>query len=237
MRVSTGVEGLDYILQGGLLPGRVYLVHGEPGTGKTTLGLHFLSAGEAGLLIAFAQTANQIRADASSLRLDLEEVRILDLTPPPEIFTKVQTYDVFSPAEVECEPLSQQISKAIEDLKPQRIFIDSFGQFRNLAADLFHHRRLAQSFFRFATSRGATLLVGSEDCDYARDVDGVIQLEFSHAGRGIRVTKFRGSDFHPGSHAMRLTGKGLQVPLARAGGSSESRPQQGEASRKPRVRS
>ena len=44
-RLSTGVSGLDEVLRGGLIPGRAYLVRGGPGTGKTTLGLHFLTAG------------------------------------------------------------------------------------------------------------------------------------------------------------------------------------------------
>src|SRR5262249_32662895 len=163
MRVSTGIEGLDYILHGGLLRGRTYLVQGEPGTGKTTLGFHFLSAGEAGLFITFAQTAERIRADAGSLHLKLDAVTILDLTPSPEVFSQVQTYDIFSPSEVDREPIHQQISKTIEEVRPKRIFVDSFGYFCSLASDAFIHRRLAQSFFRFATRHGATLIVSSED--------------------------------------------------------------------------
>jgi circadian clock protein KaiC len=213
MRVSTGVEGLDSILRGGLLPGRAYLVQGEPGTGKTTLGLHFLATQESGLLITFAQTAEHIRADAASLGLKLDAVRILDLTPPPEVFSEVQIYDIFSPAEVERAPVSREIAKAIEDHQAKRIFVDSLGHFRNLASDVFQRCRIAQSFFRFATQRGATLLVGAEDGECARDVDGVIQLEFSNERRSVRVTKFRGSDFLAGSHPMRLTGAGLQIPV------------------------
>jgi circadian clock protein KaiC len=216
MRVSTGIQGLDYILRGGLLAGRVYLVHGEPGTGKTTLGLHFVSGAEGGLLITFGQMAEHLRADAASLGLNIDQVTILDLTPPPETFAEMQTYDIFSPAEVEREPISRQISKVIEETKPQRIYVDSFAHFRDLATDPFHHRRLAQSFFRFATQHGATLVVGSHDRDCARDVDGVIHLAFSHEGRTIRVTKLRGSDFHAGHHPMRLTSAGLQVPLSAA---------------------
>src|SRR6185295_3319049 len=110
VRVPTGIAGLDYILRGGLLAGRVYLVYGEPGTGKTTLGLHFLSSGPAGpsepsgdggLLITFAQTAEHLRSDANALGLNIENVTILDLTPPPETFAEMQTYDVFSPGDVE----------------------------------------------------------------------------------------------------------------------------------------
>jgi circadian clock protein KaiC len=140
-------------------------------------------------------------------------VRILDLTPTPEVFSAMQTYDIFSPVEVEREPISQQIAKAFEELNPQRIFVDGFGMFRNLASDAFQHSRLVQSFFRFATRRGGTLIVASEDSECARYVDGVIELKFSREGRDIRVTKFRGSDFHEGCHPMRLTSSGLEISL------------------------
>ena len=39
---STGISGLDDVLQGGLTPDRMYLIDGTPGTGKNTLGLGFL---------------------------------------------------------------------------------------------------------------------------------------------------------------------------------------------------
>ena len=213
MRTSTGIDGLDHILHGGLLSGRVYLIHGGPGTGKTTLGLHFLSAGRNGLLVTFVQPAEQIRADAAALQLNLDHVKILDLTPPPEMFDEVRTYDIFLPTEVEREPISQQISQAITSQRPDRIFVDSFDYFRSLTTDQLHQRRFTQSFFRFATREGATLLVGSEDPYSACVVDGVIQLEVQEDQRSIRVTKLRGSDFLAGAHAMRLTNTGLDVPL------------------------
>lgn len=212
MRVSTGIHGLDHILSGGLLAGRVYLIHGEPGAGKTTLGLHFLSSGDDGLLISFGQSAEHIRDDAASLGFPIDHVAILDLTPPPGAFSQMHTYDIFSPVEVEREPISLQITQAISEKDPKRIFVDSFDYFRNLTADAFQYRRLTQSFFRFATLRGATVVLGSEDRECARDVDGVIDLDFSGEWRSIRVTKFRGSDFHAGYHPMRLTSAGLQIP-------------------------
>lgn len=216
MRLSTGIDGLDQVLHGGLLPGRSYLVHGEPGTGKTTLGLHFISSGEGGLLISFAQPAEQIKKDAASIGLTLDNVKILDLAPPAEAFAEIQTYDIFAPAEVEREPISQQMSKTIDEVQAQRIFVDSFGHFRNLAGDAFQHRRFAQAFFRFATRNGAVLVIGSEERSCAHDVDGVIELEFTQNGRSLRVQKYRGSDFQTGPHAMRLTSSGLQLPLQAA---------------------
>jgi archaellum biogenesis ATPase FlaH len=44
-RSTTGVPGLDDILNGGLLPHRLYLIDGDPGAGKTTLALQFLLEG------------------------------------------------------------------------------------------------------------------------------------------------------------------------------------------------
>ncbi len=219
MRVSTGIQGLDKILLGGLIPRRAYLVYGEPGSGKTTLGLHFLAVGasirETALMISFGQPEPNVRADASSIGLDIGSVKILDLTAPPETFSENESYDIFSPAEVEDEPMTAQISKEIRSLQPGRIFVDSFGQFRNLATDEFHRRRLVQSFFRLTTEQGATVLVASHESEYARDVDGVIQVELAQ-GRTIRVTKFRGSDFRAGHHPMRLTSSGLEVLLSAA---------------------
>src|SRR5207302_7537641 len=112
--------------------------------------------------------------------LDLNGTKILDLTPPPEAFSEDQIYDIFSPAEVERGPITSQISEAIREGKPTRIFADGFGQFRNLVADAFHHRRLAQSFFQFAIRQPATLLVSSETGECARDADGVIHLACSN---------------------------------------------------------
>jgi circadian clock protein KaiC len=40
-RLSSGIRGFDEVLHGGFIPGRAYLVRGGPGSGKTTLGLHF----------------------------------------------------------------------------------------------------------------------------------------------------------------------------------------------------
>src|SRR5713226_2580721 len=98
-KLSTGVGGLDEVLYGGLLPRRSYLVRGGPGSGKTTLGFHFLTAsaanGERTLYITLGESEAGIRQDAQALGFDLNGIPVLDLAPTPEFFTKVKTYDIF----------------------------------------------------------------------------------------------------------------------------------------------
>jgi circadian clock protein KaiC len=221
MRLSTGIAGLDEILEGGLIPGRAYLLRGGPGTGKTTVGIHFLTSGflkaEKPLFITMGETEEQIRKNAEAVGFDLEGVSLLDLSPSSAFFTEVQSYDIFAPAEVEREPMTQQIIAQVEMLKPQRVFLDAITQFRYLASDAFQFRRQALSFLRFLIEQGATVLFTSEASHEAPDddlqfmADGVIHLDFTAEGRTLGISKFRGSDFRSGLHAMKLSATGVEV--------------------------
>lgn len=220
-RLSSGISGLNEILYGGYIPGRAYLIRGGAGTGKTTLGMHFLTTGVANgeqvLFITLAETAAQLQKTAEGLGFNLQGINFLDLSPTPEFFAQVQTYDIFSPAEVEREPTTRQIVEQVEALKPQRIFIDSMTQFRYLATDSFQFRKQVLSFLRFLVEKGTTVLFTSESSKEAPDndlqfmSDGVINLNFSNEQRTLWVSKFRGSDFQDSHHAIRLTSKGMQV--------------------------
>lgn len=158
VRLSTGIAGLDEVLHGGLVPGRAYLVRGGPGTGKTTLGLHFLTAGRAArekpLFITLGETEEQIRRNGEALGFKLDRITFLDLSPSSTFFTEVQSYDIFSPAEVEREPTTQIILDQVKAIKPQRVFLDAMTQFRYLAPDAFQFRRQALSFLRFLVEQG-----------------------------------------------------------------------------------
>src|SRR5687768_15295280 len=186
-RISTGVPGLDEVLSGGLLAQRAYLVRGTPGAGKTTLGLHFLTAGaqrgEKALFINMGETEQQIRVNAERSGFDLTNVHFLDLSPSAELFSEIQTYDVFSPADVEREPMTNRITQEIESLKPQRVFLDAMTHFRYLSPDTFQFRRQVLSFLRFLVQNGATVLFTSEsgtldpDEDLQYMSDGILELK------------------------------------------------------------
>jgi circadian clock protein KaiC len=216
-RLSTGVAGLDEVLRGGLIPSRTYLVRGAPGTGKTILGLHFLSAGENTLFISLSETEKMVRAAADSLNIDLKGVTFLDLTPNAGFFAESETYDIFSPAEVERGPTTEAIVKRIRDLQPRRVFIDAINQLRYLTTDDQEFRRHIFSLLRFLREQGTTVLFTSESGEQFKDEDlqfvsdGVIQLEREEHRRAISVLKLRGTGFQEGSHALKINDHGLHI--------------------------
>ncbi len=220
-RISTGISGLDSILLGGLIGNQTYLVKGQPGSGKTTLGFHFLdrgiAQGETSLFISFSESETRLRRNAKLINIDLERVNFLDLSTTADFFTKDQTYDIFSPSEVEKAPVTKKLINSILEIKPQRIFLDAITQFRFLAADSFDFRKQIQSFLRFVVDRDITLLFTSEGSDRNPDddlqfmSDGVIELHNTIDRRSIQVNKFRGSDFIRGCHDIVLSDRGMVV--------------------------
>ncbi|BAU66810.1 circadian clock protein, KaiC [Stanieria sp. NIES-3757] len=220
-RIATGIAGFDEILKGGLVPSRAYLIRGGPGSGKTTLGLHFLAQSlvenQDSLYVTFGEPAEQIKANGTAIGLNMDAIHFLDLSPSSEFFTEIQTYDLFSPAEVEREPTTEKLIECIEKFKPQRVFLDAMTQFRYLATDDFQFRKQVLSFLRFLLESGATVLFTSEGSESAPDddlqfmSDGVIHLDNTLEGRTIRVSKFRGSDYLSGLHSVRLTDRGMRI--------------------------
>ncbi len=220
-RISTGIDGLNEILAGGLITHQAYLIKGQPGSGKTTLGFHFLGAGiaqgETSLFISFSEPEARLRGNAQEIGISLEQVEFLDLSPTEDYFAEDRSYDIFSPAEVAKAPITQKIIDAVERIKPQRIFLDAITQFRFLTADPFSFRKQVQSFLRFMLERNITLLFASEGSDRHPDddlqfmSDGVIELQMTSDRRTIKVNKFRGSDFAKGTHDLTLSDRGMEV--------------------------
>jgi circadian clock protein KaiC len=220
-RVSTGVPGLNEILNGGLVARRVYLARGGPGTGKSTLGLHFLTNGavaaERVLFITLGEPEEQIRKNAQSIGLGLAGVSILDLTPSSSFFTDSQSYDIFSPAEVERGPTTEKIKEEVQKIRPSRVFVDSATQFRYLTTDAFQFRKQMLALSRYLVEQGATVVLSSEGSLEAPDddlqflCDGVINLDFPPSGRTVSISKFRGSGFQSGCHSLRLGNHGMDV--------------------------
>jgi circadian clock protein KaiC len=221
-RVSTGIDGLDEVLHGGLIPGRSYLVRGDPGTGKTILGFNYLLAGVAAdetvLYINLEEQAGDVRENAASLGIDLSGVEFLDLSPDSAFFVEDQSYDVFSADEVDRDPLTAEIIERVESLAPDRVFIDPITQLRYLSADEYQFRKQVMGLRQFFSDHDGTVLFTSQstadqsDEDLQFLSDGTIALDHSQTHhRTLRVPKFRGSDTRSGTHAVRIGDGGLTV--------------------------
>lgn len=218
-RLSTGIDGADDVLEGGLLPGRSTLVRGPPGAGKTLFGIHFLSQGvengEPCLYINLGEPEEYLRQDVRSFGFDIDPVEFLDLGPSEEDFDDEETYDVFFTGEVEGPSLTTEITETVEDVSPNRVVIDPSTQLRYIASDAHQYRKQMIALLRLLRERGATTVftsqksIASPDDDLQFLSDAVIHLDYE-VDRTFRVSKFRGSDFQGGEHSLRITDDGFE---------------------------
>jgi circadian clock protein KaiC len=225
-RVSSGITGLDEILQGGLAPDRIYLLEGNPGTGKTTLALGFMlqgaKLGEKCLYITLSETAEELRAIARSHGWSLDQIEIFELTPPEAKLDSDQNYTLLHPSEVELSETTRLILNRIEELNPQRVAFDSLSEIRLIAQDPLRYRRQVLALKQFFSGRRCTALLLDDLTSQSHELQvhsithGVIVLErvtreYGADRRRLQITKMRGSDFRGGYHDFMIQKGGLSV--------------------------
>lgn len=216
-RVGTGIRGLDEVLEGGYVPGDAYLIRGPPGSGKTILGWHFLTAEDAdsSLYISFEEHASKIERNARALGMDLDGVTIVDLAPDSDSL-EGEGYAIFQATEVERGTRSAAIRDLVADHEPDRVFLDPVHNLRQLTDDVFEFRTQLLALLRFLQESGATVLYTSQpspanpDDDLQFMSDGILELGQENE-RTIRAMKIRGSDFRRGRHTVRIAPGGLTV--------------------------
>lgn len=225
-RISTGLQGLDVILGGGLPAGRVYLLEGEPGTGKTTLALQFLMEGarlgEPGLYFALSETRAELDAVASSHGWSLERVNIREVIPAFKAAEPDEPYTIFHPAEMELGETIQSVCQQVEDMQPVRVVIDSLAEMRLLAQDPLVYRRQVLALKQSFVGRNCTVLM-LDDRHPARGeqhfhslVHGIIMLDqatplYGAKRRQLEIVKLRGAQFVDGLHDFAIHRGGLEI--------------------------
>jgi len=224
--LSSGVPGLDQVLTGGLTSDRLYLVEGEPGTGKTTLALQFLNEGvrqgESVLYITLAETSVELRAVALSHGWDMEGIHIEEILPNEDVLDPNQQYTIFHPSEIELGTTTQRILAAIDKYRPTRAVLDSLSELQLLAESPLRYRRQVLALKQYLTSRSCTTIFLDDRTALSTDLQvrsvahAVITLELAAQAYGaerrrMRVVKYRGIAFHGGAHDYKIAKGGLRV--------------------------
>lgn len=225
-RCAFGIEGIDEVLGGGLPRNRLYLIQGDPGTGKTTLALQFLlegvKAGESGLYITLSETKEELEMVADSHGWDLDKIHLFELSSMEAAFKGEAENTFFHPSEVELNRTTQTLLDEVERVKPVRVVFDSLSEMRMLAETPLRYRRQILQLKQFFSGRKCTVLLlddrsaGATDLQIESISHGVISLqrtspEYGISRRQLLIQKMRGVKFREGHHDLLIQRGGLVI--------------------------
>lgn len=223
---ATGVVGLDDILGGGLARNHLYLLEGDPGTGKTTIAMQFLMEGarrgQKGLYVTLSESKVELLEIAESHGWSLDEVEVFELAPDEEQLKPDAQYTVFNPSEIELADTTNAVLSEVERLQPARVVFDSLSELRLLARDSLRYRRQILGLKQYFSGRKCTVLLLDDRTAEGHDLQlqsiahGVIMLESVEREYGIKrrrleVKKMRGARFREGFHDYSIKRGGVEV--------------------------
>jgi circadian clock protein KaiC len=223
-RATTGVPGLDAMLNGGFLRQTANLIEGAPGCGKSTLGMQFIyegaRRGEPGIILTFEEFPEHYYRDAAAFGWDFHALERQNLLKIIMSSPEVTTADL--------EHIDGTIQNTIASMNAQRMLVDSVTHFERLSQDAVILRQLMFSFLNALKrhnlttllTRETAYLIGDEVEDQADSsihflVDTCVLLRYveieSAIRRAIIVMKMRGSAHENAIRQFEIDGEGLKV--------------------------
>jgi circadian clock protein KaiC len=219
-RASTGLPSLDEMLDGGLPEGSATMVAGGAGTGKTLMGLHFITSGaecgEPGVIVTFQENPAQLREIARAFGWDLrgleEQGKIAHL--------------YHSPVEIQPDIHTALVKEAVEQIGARRVLIDSLKDLEIATSDKVRFKDYVYSLVNELKRRSVTTLLTNEISELFGSfalsefgvsfiADNVILLRYvemgGRMGRALSVLKVRGSQHDKDIREFEITEQGLCI--------------------------
>jgi circadian clock protein KaiC len=224
--LQTGIPGLDEVLSGGLARHRLYLLEGDPGSGKTTLSLQFLMEGvrrgEKSMFVTLSESKEELLATAKSHGWNLEGIEFLEIIASEEALTPDARYTMYHPSEVELGETTRQVLAEAERMKPSRLVVDSLSEIRMLAGNPLRYRRQILALKHHFTKKDCTVIFVDDRTNNSQDkhlhslAHGVICMDrqtgdYGTIRRRIEVSKLRGQSFREGFHDFQIRRGGIDV--------------------------
>jgi len=225
-KVSTGIAGLDLVLAGGLPAGRMTLVNGGPGSGKSVLGLDWLCngavAGEPGILVLFEERAAAVRRNAWSQGWDLASLErknrlyLLDARVNPEAVVS---------GDFSIQGLLAILNQKIKAMRARRVVIDAVDVLLQMYDNSMRERKELYALHEWLLDRGLTTIMTAKAIEQENApsryafldfmADCVIHVDQRVTGqvvtRRLRVMKYRGSGFGRNEYPFVIAENGIHV--------------------------
>ena len=218
-RISTGVTGLDTLIEGGIPRGFTVLVGGNPGTGKTILTSHFLyeglAKGEPAVYVSFSESKTQFYDNFERFGMNFID------------FERDKKFAFLDFASVTREGIGDALEQVLDtsrNIGAKRVVIDSFSAIL-LAFDNVNEARIALHVVlgKMLRAEGITNMliaevpVGTSGIGSGMEefvADGIIQLEHGSSDAipaTLKVVKMRGTSMRRESHVSVIGEKGMIV--------------------------
>jgi circadian clock protein KaiC len=232
-KLGTGVQGLDALLEGGFSEGKVILILGEPGTGKTILCSQFLhhgatNEGEKGVFVGINEPKSRFMSEMMGLGMDFAKLEkdgsfaYVDATEVRRIPEQARVGRIpVGGRELGIVNLMDLIQEAIEKVSPKRIVVDSISDLIFRFPRIEERRPVVLDIVEALEATGATSLLTSELLSTGESrslqpeeylAEGVIILRQLRKGiRGIQIRKMRGSRIDTKPRPYAIKEKGIEV--------------------------
>jgi len=225
-KALTGIQGLDEVTGGGLPRGRVTLVCGSAGSGKSLLAMEFLVRGavqyrEPGVCMDFEETEQKLTANVASLGFDLRELTKRKKLLVDYVF--VDRNQITETGEYNLDGLFIRLDHAVKAIKAKRVVLDSIEALFVGIADAATLRAELQRLFRWLEDHKLTAIVTAEagtrtltrhgleeyvaDCVISLDHRVTEQI----STRRLRVVKYRGTSHGTDEYPFLIDEDGLSV--------------------------